>query len=81
MVMYLKEGIMRQAVLDKKIHGFIERKQDKYPELNQSVTMLTRQLELDGMRRSLESDDPEEESRESSRVLRQSYFAHMNYAL
>lgn len=38
---------MRQAILDKKIHNFIARKERQYPELAQPVNTLTRQLESD----------------------------------
>ncbi len=32
---------MRQAVLDKKIHNFLARKEQQYPDLHRSVTDLT----------------------------------------
>jgi hypothetical protein len=37
---------MTQAVLDKKIHAFLARKERQYPELAKPVHTLTRELEV-----------------------------------
>lgn len=36
---------MKQALLDKRISGFIKRKSEQFPDLDRSVTDITRELE------------------------------------
>ena len=38
---------MKDAVLDRKIHRFMARKERQYPELTQPINQLTRELEAD----------------------------------
>ncbi len=38
---------MKQAILDKRISGFIQRKNEQFPDLDRSVAEITRELEAE----------------------------------
>ena len=72
---------MTQAILDRKIHSFIARKERQYPELAQPVNRLTRELESQQVASPLHTYAREVYAHDAQRHFGNSRVSGLHYAV